>query len=127
VIDQPLKDFHAPASRQARPEENGFQRALSDTAGTPVEQSLLTSDGQVIPTLLQVSPEMDETGRTVGALAAYLDITERKRTEEQVERALEENRALLQELYHRTKNNMQVICAMLQLQSAHLGNSRVSE
>ncbi len=53
-----------------------------------------------------------------GYLAMALDLTERKKSEQLIRTALQEKEALLRELYHRTKNNMQVICAMLDLQAS---------
>lgn len=41
----------------------------------------------------------------------------RTKAEEQIKRNLEEKELLLRELYHRTKNNMQVIMSMLRLQT----------
>jgi len=48
--------------------------------------------------------------------AIVRDITQRKETEEQVIKELKEKKILLQELYHRTKNNMQVISSILKMQ-----------
>ncbi|MEW5816283.1 MAG: MASE1 domain-containing protein [Spirochaetota bacterium] len=45
-------------------------------------------------------------------------LSERKQAEDRLQVSLKEKEALLRELYHRTKNNMQVICAMLELQLA---------
>jgi hypothetical protein len=42
-------------------------------------------------------------------LVSVIDITEKKHREMLVETTLEEKKALLRELYHRTKNNMNVI------------------
>ncbi|MBN1888437.1 MAG: PAS domain S-box protein [Thermoflexales bacterium] len=62
----------------------------------------------------------------------FHDVTERVQTEalrrqaeEQVKQALAEKEALLRELYHRTKNNMQVIIALLKMQAANAGDARV--
>ncbi len=51
---------------------------------------------------------------------------ERKQTEEQMKAALEEKAALLRELYHRTRNNMQVISSMLSLHAAFANDERVT-
>jgi PAS domain S-box-containing protein len=54
-----------------------------------------------------------------GAKAQYLavkeDITERRRSEQALEKAFLENSALLQELQHRAKNSFNMISAMIQL------------
>lgn len=47
-------------------------------------------------------------------------MTERKRHEAQLEESLVEKNALLRELCHRTKNNMQVICSMFNMRSEQL-------
>jgi two-component sensor histidine kinase/PAS domain-containing protein len=51
-------------------------------------------------------------------LISITDITKIKNSEERLLISLSEKETLLRELYHRTKNNMQVICSMLALQSA---------
>jgi PAS domain S-box-containing protein len=48
-------------------------------------------------------------------LVSVIDITEKKQREMLVETTLEEKKALLRELYHRTKNNMNVIHSLLNL------------
>ncbi len=53
------------------------------------------------------------------------DISERKASEEKLRFSLKEKETLLQEIYHRTKNNMQVISSLLELQAAASGNAEV--
>ena len=45
----------------------------------------------------------------------------------QAQTALSEKETLLRKLYYRTQNNMQLICAMLDLQSDRMNNSEVTE
>ncbi|HTX73978.1 MAG TPA: histidine kinase dimerization/phosphoacceptor domain -containing protein [Rectinemataceae bacterium] len=53
---------------------------------------------------------------------SFLDVTPLKKTEEALRRTIEENRALLRELYHRTRNSLQVVCSML-----HTAAMRISD
>lgn len=57
-----------------------------------------------------------ELHRTMGRLNE--EILERRRTADRLEESVHEREALLRELNHRTKNNMNVISAMIRLQSA---------
>ncbi len=54
-----------------------------------------------------------------------LDLTERKQAEAQVARSLTEKETLLRELYHRTKNNMSVITALLGVQAGYFDDERL--
>ncbi len=62
-------------------------------------------------------PVRSETGRIIGIGGISRDITEQYLNREQLHQALEEKNLLLRELYHRTKNNLQVIISMLSLRS----------
>jgi two-component sensor histidine kinase/HAMP domain-containing protein/putative methionine-R-sulfoxide reductase with GAF domain len=55
------------------------------------------------------------------------EITERKQAEDKIKRSLKEKQILLQEIYHRTKNNMGVICSLLKLQSADVGDKKLEQ
>jgi two-component sensor histidine kinase len=54
------------------------------------------------------------------------DITKLKHSEEQIQNNLKEKEILLRELYHRTKNNMQVISSMLNLKARYTKNKVVT-
>ena len=63
--------------------------------------------------LLRVASEM---------IARYLD---RKRAEDQLSVSFREKEILLRELYHRTKNNMQIISSLLNLQSMAIDDKQM--
>lgn len=53
------------------------------------------------------------------------DITELKAAEERAARSLKEKTVMLQEIHHRVKNNMQIICSLLNLQAAEIADEDV--
>ena len=80
-------------------------------------------DGTVLDVEVNVQYQTSGSGRFVVFLQ---DISTRKRAEEQLRQNLQEKEALLRELFHRTRNNMQVIMAMLSFEAASAGTGDVS-
>jgi two-component sensor histidine kinase len=57
------------------------------------------------------------TGEPIYYVAQFMDISQRKNTEEKLRSSLDEKEALLKEVHHRVKNNVQVVLSLLQLQA----------
>jgi len=70
---------------------------------------------------LTILSDLTETTRNL-----RVEISVRKQAEEQIKKDLKEKTALLQELYHRTKNNMQVVRSMLKIQLRNIDNRILS-
>ncbi len=81
-----------------------------------LEKQFEVSEKQRIATTIV----LNDLNTTTAELKA--EIIEHKLAEEQIKRNLNEKNTLLQELYHRTKNNMQIISSMLKMQSRSIEN-----
>ncbi len=66
--------------------------------------------------IVSVSPLHDKDGKLIGVVHVARDITQRKKTENEIKKSLDEKEVLLREIHHRVKNNLQIIASLLHLQ-----------
>ncbi|HSC78933.1 MAG TPA: PAS domain S-box protein [Chitinolyticbacter sp.] len=90
--------------------------AVRDMAGRK-ELYASRKDGSEFPVEIGLNPIPSNEGLRV--LATIHDVTQRKAEQQTLQRALDEKTALLKEVHHRVKNNLQVISSLLNLQSRH--------
>ena len=70
------------------------------------------------------SPTFDANGNPLYLTCAVVDITERKQVQQLLETSIKDKDALLKEVHHRVKNNLQVITSLLRLEASR---SKVSD
>ena len=136
------------------PDDLGTQRAVrqiildGDTSSYTMEKRYIRNNGTIVWGNLTVSLVRKSSGETEYLISIIEDITERKKAEEELQRnfkklegeiverkhaeeqvvaSLKEKEVLIREIYHRTKNNMAVICSLLNLQSKHTKDKKVLE
>jgi PAS domain S-box-containing protein len=79
------------------------------------EVPLVAGDGSVVPVWFSVSRLPEQSGGGFSIIAR--NMSDKKAVEEKISTALVEKEALLKEVHHRVKNNLQLICSLLRLQA----------
>ena len=103
------------------------QDAISGKKDFHTQFRVVWPDGQIRSIEAHAIVISDSTGIPERMIGANWDITERKNFENKLKTSLKEKEILLQELYHRTKNNMQVVTSMLHLRAESLDNQQITE
>jgi PAS domain S-box-containing protein len=94
-----------------------IRNLLGGTEGGQLDAVALTRDLQTVPLWVGISPVPDFVGQRRGFSIVARDLTGRLQVEERLKQSLQDKEALLKEVHHRVKNNLQVICSMLRLQA----------
>ncbi len=105
-------------------DERAIEQINCSGACAPFEKEYIRKDGSRVPILLGCALL---EGAQDTAICFVLDLSERKQAEDQLKASLYEKEVLLKEIHHRVKNNMQVICSLLNLQSASISDPKTLE
>ncbi len=111
-----------------------FGRPVPELLGEDLGLPVLADGGAVVELKINRSSTEVRIGEMCAVTTnwdgepAYLvslrDITERKQAEKLLKASLQEKEVLLKEIHHRVKNNMQVICSLLALQSQYIDDEQ---
>jgi len=111
-----------PEDRNARVEK--YQTAFRERKPFTMEFRLRRRDGKYRWIADHGRPFYDLDGRFAGFIGACYDQTEAKDYQDQIEKDLVVKKALVREVHHRVKNNLQVISSLLNLQLANLSDNK---
>ena len=127
-----LDDFLGQTLTSLFPDTTSFELSWYHILGhfnfdKELEVYLKKNSGEIYPALLSLSPFQDSHGGCVGYIASFVNITRRKKAEDQIMKSLKEKELLLQEVHHRTKNNLQIISSLFNLQFRNIDDPKIAE
>ncbi len=102
------------------------EAVIATKAPLVAEHSWISLQGQTSVFDTRKFPILDDEGDVIAIGGISRDITNRKKSEEQVKASLREKEVLLQEIHHRVKNNLAVIQSLLRIQSHQVKNEELS-
>lgn len=97
--------------------DHGIATRFVTSYDTGAVQGLTLNETTHVDLDVSISPIVDAHGKVTNAIIQHLDISERVRAEKALQASLQEKEALLKELHHRVKNNLQIVASLLRLES----------
>ncbi|HAE20757.1 MAG TPA: hypothetical protein DCG47_00315 [Spirochaetaceae bacterium] len=127
TADEDLGAIEIPSLFAQEEQEASRERIRRHELGLAVPNELeslgMRRNGSAFPVYIASSAVDLPEGNAL--IAIIIDISERKRAEEGLKASLREKEVLLRELYHRTRNNMNVIMSMMSLQAEYTGDKQI--
>ena len=99
-----------------------FNKVLKD-----YEADLIKKDGSIIICSLNIKAVFDKKGYLEFQDGSIMDITGRKEDRLKLESSLKEKEVMMREIYHRVKNNLQVIGSLLRMQGRQIEDEEIRE
>jgi PAS domain S-box-containing protein len=103
-----------------------MQKTLSEGGIGINDYDFIRPDGSTMPVQVH-SNVIFKDGKPVGLRGIALDLTEPNKAQKALNASLKEKEILLQEIQHRTKNNMAVISGLLELQVKNVTDKKAKE
>jgi PAS domain S-box-containing protein len=97
-------------------------RAFEEGGFDPTAMTIKAQEQPTRYVMATGSAFYDNDGNKIGAVVVMWDITALRKSMEELQNSVHEKEALLREIHHRVKNNMQVISSLLSLESARIDN-----
>ncbi len=121
IIGRSFYEYAAPENRSA------VRKTVEDVRTTgkaaTIEHTIKDEGGSFKYFELHIGPVL-HGGKVTSLITRSADVSERKKQEERLTKSLEEKEALLREIHHRVKNNLQIIYSLLNLQVGYLDSTR---
>ncbi len=115
AIGRPITTLFPPDRIQE--EEILLSRISRGEKVLPFETVRIHKDGSEIEVSVTISPLRDRSGTVIGACKLARDITMQNAQRRQIFQALQDKTALLHEVHHRVKNNLQIVSSLLNMQA----------
>ena len=104
-------------------------RDVGEKISKPIilELEYVRKDGSTFPGEITTSFIRDIKGNPVKIAGIIRDISERKKSDEQIKASLKEKEILLKEIHHRVKNNMNIIISIIELEKMNISTSNAGQ
>ena len=131
-----MKELLTPDSYQTALETIGKElkrtkknRDAGEKTSKPIvlELEYVRKDGSTFPGEITTTFIKNAKGDPVKIAGIIRDISERKKSEEQIKESLNEKEILLKEIHHRVKNNMNIITSIIELEKNNINTSNTGQ